>query len=55
LRTEVIKPIKKTVVACAFHFAFDMGANIEFLFQIKISGKKKNCVSVINFNKPFIN
>ncbi|HBY51954.1 MAG TPA: hypothetical protein DEH15_05775, partial [Marinilabiliales bacterium] len=34
-RTEVIKPIKKTVVTCTFHFAFNMCANIGFLFQIK--------------------
>ena len=32
-RTEVIKPIKKPVVACAYHFAFNMLANIEFLFN----------------------
>jgi hypothetical protein len=34
-RTEVIKPIKKAVVTCTFHFAFNMWANIGFLFQIK--------------------
>lgn len=55
LRTEVIKPIKKTVVTCTFHFAFNMLANIEFLFQIKISGKKKNYISVINLSNPLIN
>jgi len=35
MRTEVIKPIIKTVVACTFHFTFNWSANIDFLFQIK--------------------
>jgi hypothetical protein len=53
-RTEVIKPIKKAVVTCTFHFALNMPANIEFLFQIKISGKQKNRTSAITFSKVLI-
>jgi hypothetical protein len=34
MRTEVIKPIIKAVVTDAFHFTYNLVANIEFLLQI---------------------
>jgi hypothetical protein len=34
MRTEVIKPIKETVVSYTSHFAFNLTANIDIIFQI---------------------
>jgi len=37
MRTEVIKPIKKTIVTDAFHFFYNLMTNIGFLFHFHLS------------------